>query len=526
MAHGSVADMTKLLRWMVALAAVNAVGCGVDPGETSNGGSAGTGGAGGSSASGGTGGAPDCPEDPALGPVPPECGIWVSASQGLDANAGTQAASVRTLARAIELAAEGPRRVYACNETWFEVLTVPGNVSLHGGFDCDNGWTYVGTEGKRAMVTPLSPIGMTWIESSPEDEPLMTDFYVEAQDAQEPGGSSIGVFVRDDVTITIRRCEIVAGDGADGADGAPGDAGNEAPEPGAPGTAGGDACSAPISLGGESIEHTCPTGTSKGGTGGDAGPMLAENGQDAEAASGSSYGKGGKGEAFAPACTAGIIGQPGDAGAPGLGGAYGFGKEQLTPEGYLGVSGEDGGLGLPGKGGGGGGASFGSAAVCGAANPGGAAGGSGGSGGCGGKGGRGGQAGGASLGILLRTMTPFPFIDHTYIFTGNGGKGGKGGAPQAGGQSGAGGLGGVGLGSIKPGCPGGGGGAGGQGGWGGGGLGGSTICIMYPMGPGVPGMAPGGCVPGEAGLGGIGDPTVGDSKGEPGIRTDVKGVPL
>src|SRR5690606_35755345 len=121
LAHGSVADMTKLLRWMVALAAVNAVGCGVDPGETSNGGSAGTGGAGGSSASGGTGGAPDCPEDPALGPVPPECGIWVSASQGLDANAGTQAASVRTLARAIVLAAEGPRRVYACNETWFEV---------------------------------------------------------------------------------------------------------------------------------------------------------------------------------------------------------------------------------------------------------------------------------------------------------------------------------------------------------------------------------------------------------------------
>ncbi len=498
---------------MVVLAAGLAVGCGVDSGETSDGGSGGTGGI----ASGGTGGVPDCPEDPADGPVPSGCGIWVSASQGYDENKGTRAAPVRTLTRAVELAKNGPRRVYACNETWFDVLLVPSNVSLHGGFDCQHGWAYVGTEGKRAMLTPLSPIGMTWIAGGQEENVLLTDFHVEAISADEPGGSSLGVFFRGDAPLTIRRCEIIAGNGADGTDGEPGSQPDqthpdgEPAEAGIPGNAGGDACSAPVSMGGDAPVHTCPTGTSKGGTGGDAGLMLAANGADGEPAADPPEGKGGLGEQSAPTCTNGQFGEFGATGASGLGGA--FTQAQITAEGYLGSAGQDGQPGQHGKGGGGGGATFGSTAVCGAVNPGGAAGGSGGSGGCGGKPGRGGQAGGSSICVAVHTSNAVLgkiTVEETHLVAADGGNGGKGGKPQPGGIWGLGGAGGAGMGSIKPGCKGGPGGYGGDGGYGGGGMGGHTLCLGYArdenttdtplFGPNVD------CEAGEPGLGGVGNP--------------------
>ena len=108
------AVMNKLGHCVSGLMALLLVGCGVDPGDTSTGGSAGstsdTGG------TGGSGGGLPCPDDPIDGPVSPECGIWVRKA-GDDANDDTQNAPVATLAQAIALAAEGPGRVYACGET-------------------------------------------------------------------------------------------------------------------------------------------------------------------------------------------------------------------------------------------------------------------------------------------------------------------------------------------------------------------------------------------------------------------------
>src|SRR5262249_21339375 len=77
--------------------------------------SSGSGGAGGPGGSGGAGGGYACPDDPSAGEVRGECGLWVSATYGDDANAGTQAAPLKTIHRATELAKTGHgARIYAC----------------------------------------------------------------------------------------------------------------------------------------------------------------------------------------------------------------------------------------------------------------------------------------------------------------------------------------------------------------------------------------------------------------------------
>lgn len=510
--------MKRLVHWAAALVATLASGCGVDLGDTWSV-STGAGGDGGGGA-GGTGSISLCPEDPARGPVHPDCGIWVSTTDGDDAQPGSQTEPVRTLARAIELAAEGTGRVYACNEDWLETLLVPGNVSLHGGFDCKNGWAYVGGQSK-STVSAKTPIGMTYVESGKEERPFLTDFHIESADGEYPGGSSIALFIRDDVPITIERCEIVAGTGADGVDGADGGAGEAPSAPsGAPGIDGAGACSAPLSKGGAATETVCGQIVSNGGEGGDGGPLIAENGADGDDA-GAPYGVGGLGEQLAPSCTDGSPGSDGTRGASGLGGPVS--GQRLTSEGYIGAWGEEGQPGTPGKGGGGGGATFGSAAVCGAASPGGAAGGSGGAGGCGGKGGKGGQPGGSSIGVALHTANHDVLIKDTSIIVRDAGDGGDGGLPQQGGDGGLPGMGGAGLGTIKPGCKGGNGGLGGEGGIGGGGLGGSTLCIAYakPYGASVWQVK---CQVGAPGFGGDGDPWLDYSWGGFGNSTDYRGL--
>src|SRR5262245_56065513 len=98
---------------------LGAIGCGFAPGQDSTSGTAGAAGGTGAAGSGGAGaGTPGCWDDPAQGPPLDECGVWASTSLGDDANPGTQAAPVASLAKAIELAKQGTRHVYACGETW------------------------------------------------------------------------------------------------------------------------------------------------------------------------------------------------------------------------------------------------------------------------------------------------------------------------------------------------------------------------------------------------------------------------
>lgn len=513
----------------MGLVALSAIGCGDGSAQTLAGGAAGMAGAGGAGAIGGScgmgsggssgsgaAGAPVCPEDPADGPVAPECGIWVSQGLGCDGNDGTQAAPVASLTRAIELAAEGPGRVYACFGIWSDALVVPGNVSLHGGFDCKHGWTYAGKEEKSTLITPLSPVALTWVEGDSEGKPILTDFSIRSGKTAARGDSSIGVFVRDDVPLTIRRCEVTAASGSPGENGEDAVFGNEQAPAGAPGHDGANACSAPVSKGGALVENACATGTSAGGVGGDGGTVIATNGGDGDAPT-EWNGNGGLGEQFAPACTDGESGLKGADGALGEGGR--FSLHRLTAEGYVGAPGQDGQPGQHGHGGGGGGATFGSAAACGGASPGGAAGGSGGAGGCGGKAGTGGQAGGSSIGIAVHTTTALVSIEDTRIATGSGGDGGRGGKWQYGGDGGEPGQGGAGFGTIKAGCKGGHGGSGGRGGWGGGGSGGSALCVAATTLVGVNRVAID-CTLGNPGVGGDGHFQFPQTLGDDGVATE------
>lgn len=492
------------MKWLLSLTVGamlgTGVGCGTDPSGTSGGGSGG---------STGTGGASPC-DDPANGPVPETCGIWVSASLGDDANPGTQASPVASLAHAVELAKEQTGHVYACAETWSEPLVLPGNLGLHGGFDCADGWKYLGKDKRSTLAPEPDEVPLIVSDDGSGGKATVTDFHVEAAAAVKPSGSSIGIFVPETVTLWLYRCEVIAGNGADGLDGAPADPENKPAPDGPAGNTGADACSAAVSKGGTSPEAACETGNSRGGAGGDGSTMVAADGAAGEPATGNpDEGAGGLGEENSPMCTDGKMGADGAAGKDGAA-ALGFTSNhqgRLTMDSYLGTAGEDGGPGAPGQGGGGGGATFGSAAACGVALPGGAAGGSGGSGGCGAKGGGGGQPGGASIAVALRSRLAY---FETQLIAGNGGKGGDGAPGQAGGSGGKGGAGGTGFGAVKPGCSGGMGGDGGRGGWGGGGQGGPAMPVAlvevegnWQLGTDDTSVLFGG----EGGFGGLGNPT-------------------
>jgi len=502
--------MKWLLSFVIGAVLGAGVGCGTDPSGTGGGGS------------GGSTGASPC-DDPAIGSVSPSCGVWVSASLGDDANSGTQSKPVATLAHAVELAKEQTGHVYACAETWSEALIMPGNIGLHGGFECDNEWKYLGKDHRSILATGPDEIPLVVSDDGSGGKATVTDFHVEAADAAKPGGSSIGIFVRDTVPLWLYRCEVVSGNAADGLDGAPADPENKPAPDGPAGNVGADACSAAVSKGGASPEASCDTGTSKGGAGGDGSTMVAADGAAGEPATGNPEdGTGGLGEGNSPVCTdgkPGATGAMGNDGLPGLGFANHEGR--MTMDGYLGTAGTDGAPGAAGQGGGGGGATLGSAAACGASTQGGAAGGSGAAGGCGGKGGGAGQPGGASIAVALRSKLGY---FETQLIAGNGGKGGNGAPGQAGGLGGNGGPGGTGFGTIKPGCSGGMGGDGGRGGWGGGGQGGPAMPVALVAFDGnwpLFSDSVSGLVGGDGGDGGLGNPTDPTTRGWPGTGAPV-----
>ena len=420
---------------------------------------------------------PSCP-DPADGEVDEECGIWVSASLGDDANPGTRAAPMASLSAAVAKATNENVHLYACGELWTEPLILPATTWLYGGFDCHDGWTFKG-ETHRARI-----------ETGPDQIPLrtagygkvlqITDFSIRAADATVPGGSSIAVFVDDQNDVTFRRCGITAGRGADGLDA---EAIVEPAPAGAEGSAGADACTTADGPGGTSPETACGTDVlSRGGKGGDGGAMLATAGEAGLPAprgekdpSDPQDGDGGKGQIGAEPCTPG---EPGADGAKGARGTSSLHVGFLTVDGYRGHAGEDGKDGLPGQGGGGGGAARGGAAVCGAATPGGAGGGSGGAGGCGGQGGKGGQPGGSSFAIVMLRNSTY-FLAGCDVWVSDGGNGGDGAPGQPGGAGGEPGPGGAGQGTLQNACQGGKGGAGGKGGGGAGGQGGHAIHFAF-----------------------------------------------
>lgn len=492
-------------------------------GATGAAGEAGSGGAGGG---GGEGGGAVCPEDTIDGVVVDTCGVWVSAALGDDANPGTQEQPVRTLARGIELADPknlGPARLYACGgekAEYVEWVTLPSGISLYGGFDCQDGWRYVGWEKRAFLRAAATHPALTLTEG--EHESMIRDLRVRSDDATEPGESAMAVMALPGSKADLRRMEIDAGDGADGLDGEDGSHNGVPAQKGLAGNDGMDACVADPGIGGAAVMALCDGPGSIGGAGGDGNAIAASDGADGWPGDLNlpEYGVGGNGEDAAQGtlCTGGAHGAHGNDGQHGKGAGSGL-VGTLTKDGYFGVSGEDGQPGQPGQGGGGGGASLG--AACGAAPFGGSGGGSGGSGGCGGKGGQGGRPGGSSIGIA--SLSNGISAEEITIRTGNGGKGGNGGAMQPGGQGGLPGYGGTGTGAggAKNGCGGGIGGHGGSGGHGGGGHGGHSVAVAHVPGTGVKSPQLLTVIHGDEGLGGLGgDPDAAVGKAEGGDAGD------
>ncbi|MGK3989505.1 hypothetical protein WME99_41040 [Sorangium sp. So ce136] len=104
-----------------------------------------------------------CVADPRAGAVDDRCGIFVSASLGDDVAPGTRDAPVRTLAEAIERAAGGLGRVYACAEAFGEAARVPAGVAIWGGLDCHAGWAYVGDQVRTSVAPGPDEVPLTFL---------------------------------------------------------------------------------------------------------------------------------------------------------------------------------------------------------------------------------------------------------------------------------------------------------------------------------------------------------------------------
>lgn len=406
------------------------------------------------------------------------CGIFVSASTGDDANAGTMENPLKSIAEAITLArvGGGVRVIYLCGETFDQPLAWPEmaggvkeGVVLFGGLKCDDKtWLYQ-LDVKTVLTAPegVVPLRLTSVLGPVN----IYDVRIEAMSVSpgKVGVSSIALMVKE-ATLSLYRSAVVAGDGAPGQASAP----EFAAQNGLPGTQGADGCKTPTNMSTPAPTLDCGGGvTTSGGLGGsgDAG-----KGWDGTSGTPGTLVNLGLGEPDLSGvlCTAGTSGQDGTDGASGAP-ASGLGTFDWM-SGFVGTWGEAGQPGTIAQGGGGGGGSD-NAGKCSTAN--GPSGGSGGTGGCPGNGGKGGGPAGASIAMI--SFGASLMLSDSAIESGNGGAAGAGAPGQLGGIGGVGGLGGT-LSNAPPGsdgCVGGNGGKGGNGGSGGAGLGGHSIGIAY-----------------------------------------------
>lgn len=445
-----------------------------------------------SSGGGGSVVSDECVPSINTGVVPNDCGVFV-ALNGDDANPGTKEKPKKTMEAAITAAKSSGGKLYACGQTFQETVELPAGVALFGALDCMGGWSYKATQ-RTVIQGSADTVPLTMVKGAGEIR--MEDVDVRAADATKAGGSSIALIV-DGATVTLSRCELVAGNGMAGEKGAtPVDSIGSIDNPDDPSIIGGvgaNACMGGASgnPGGVGIANTLCM-DSIGGNGGNGGIETGNgmNGVDGAPASASGKGKGGVGDSGV-GCEPGGYGQDGMAGMPGAGATE---VGAIDVQGYVGAAGIQGLRGGHGQGGGGGGGGKGKSACNGAS------GGGGGAGGCGGFGGLGGTAGGSSIAIVSVNGTlSFTDVD---LKSGVGGVGGDGGDGQIGGIGGNGGKAGLLTAGTTKACAGGAGGSGGTGGQGGGGRGGHSLGIAF-MGKAAPtsGVS---VTLGMAGAGGLG----------------------
>jgi hypothetical protein len=376
-------------------------------------------------------------------------GVFVDSVAGNDSNAGTRTSPVKTISSALSKL-QGKPRVYVCEGTYPEHVTVALAVSIYGGLGCGS-WAY---NGNKPKVVPAEP-GFALKIDKVAGAASITDVEFTAAAGDQTTKSSVAAFVNSSANVTFKRVVLNASTAAQG-DNAPTAGGGalSTSTPG-PGTLNGNAGTA--TNGGPQQVCTCANaGISKGGMGGD----LASAGAAGEPAQTTpsppiATGAG----STAAECNAGQNGHLGSD-APNSDPA---GKittlGSVSDQGWEPAHGNDGAPGGAGQGGGGGGGF-------------GGGGGSGACGGCGGEGGKGGGGGGGSIALVSNGST----ISLVACAL-NASDGATGGTGAAGGSGITGGL--RGNASGTGGCLGGNGGRGGDGGAGGGGAGGVSIGVAF-----------------------------------------------
>ncbi len=422
-----------------------------------------------------------------------EKSIFVDSVYGSDLNEGTKDLPVRSITKALVLAtAEYKPAILIAKGEYDGPVTLKSNVSLYGGYSGYPDWVrstsnFVTIKGsnKPVIISQCENIEMTYIS-------------INADDAEENGESSYGIFINSSMNISIRHSYIVSGNGKKGLDGITGATGASGSNggTGAPGCESDDDL---IGCGGNCSQPAYGSGGysacgTKGGDGGYPGYDGSEGvegsnnnlqGQD----NGINTGTGGTltsdlscstdGNPIPTYAANGRNGHNGDAGDDGqAGSAFGYADSSS----YIPSKGGDGLEGTRGVSGGGGGGGKGhkdnnAFSDC---STYGSAGGGGGGAGCGGAGGTGGAGGGGSFAVWVNSSMKI-YFDYTEIKTGTGGNGGTGGVGGTGGTGGNGGIpGAYSSDQDDAGCGGfgGNGGAGGAGGAGGGGGGGPSIGVI------------------------------------------------
>lgn len=420
-----------------------------------------------------------------------ECGIiYVSPSGANSGTTGTRA-NPASLTHAMGLVniTNNVLWLSAGTYTITDVLSIPNNITIEGGFDPTT-WiksnatpTIIDRTSANAIPPPTNAlVGLAGLNVSGF---RLQDLTINVAAAPTAGTSVYGIYLAACSNYTIVRCEVTtgaAGAGQTGTAGAIGAQGGNG-QPGQNGYRG---------------ETPLPGGA--GGVGGNNGGNGANGGKHASFPPGSPglpAGCGGNGGASGdgPKCSAGCAfgdpscggvgpGSPGQIGGNGTAGIAGTtGPQGTFVSGYfvVGANGGTGGDGTAGCGGGGGGGGAGRQRS--GDDDTGGSGGGGGAGGYGGTGGTGGTGGGGSFAVFLWNNGAAGGVFDCNLNAGPGGVGGLGGPGGAGGPGGLGGAGGgAGPCGGGVGAPGGAGGLGGVGGAGGSGATGPSTALAQEGG--------------------------------------------
>ena len=423
------------------------------------------------------------------------------ANDGDDSGPGSVSRPLRTIGRALELAASSLQSdmsrpdVFVASGTYTENLRVPDGIGLHGGYRRD--FLALDPDGFETRVAATSYDAASFgaaLSIAPGSRPTVVEgLALRGFDAAGEPVPAVGLYVEDAwAALTLRRLRVQSGKptpGRSGGEGTVGRAPTAAASGGQPPRAarednGRHVCqNAPFNsvAGGEPGRNSCGSQAVSGGQGGGAVcPQFSAPAAGGDPGVGPGAGRGGQGgtDVQAPIPRSATCNQdvccgladfsvpsvyrqaaPGSDGSPGVAGNAG--SACVDSLGNFSRAAAAGGMrwqsgraaagsgGGPGGGAGGGGAGGGveldfTPVSCEFPDGLGGGGGGGGAGGCGGSGGEPGASGGPAVGVLiqLRSSQAVPRIERIAIATESGATGGDGGAGGDGGPGGAGGPGG------------------------------------------------------------------------------------